>query len=355
MGDIYAAATDPARWYPMLDRLRTTFDARAAGLRFQGASFHQVWTGLEPDFEAAYVQHYWQTDPWVDVSARCAVGEALASDALLTRTDLMRSEFYAGMCVPFELDDLLGGVIARSEAELVTIGIMKQARGQPFDVESTRELKTLLPHFQRAIAISRRLAAAQSDGEFAWHLIDKLPHSVLIVGGNGRVARTNRAAEQLFGDGLALDLGRLTAVLAPAPLRQQVDAALAGAITASPVAVAIPRPSGRPSYRATVMPIGEHDALLDGIAPPAALVVIVDPAATVDEPSWLLAERFGLTEAETRIAMLVGHGASPREAAALFGVADDTVRFQLRQIYAKTGTTTQAGLTRLLAIVGFER
>jgi DNA-binding CsgD family transcriptional regulator len=57
---------------------------------------------------------------------------------------------------------------------------------------------------------------------------------------------------------------------------------------------------------------------------------------------------FGLTRAEARLACAIAEGRSPAEAAALFGRKLTTVRSQLRQVFAKTGTSRQAELVALL-------
>lgn len=58
---------------------------------------------------------------------------------------------------------------------------------------------------------------------------------------------------------------------------------------------------------------------------------------------------YGLTPAEARVAAQVGRGKAPKEAAAAFGTSWNTVRSQLRRVYAKTTTSGQPELARLVA------
>jgi DNA-binding CsgD family transcriptional regulator len=58
--------------------------------------------------------------------------------------------------------------------------------------------------------------------------------------------------------------------------------------------------------------------------------------------------RYGLTPAERRVAVLIGAGHSPREIAAQLGISFHTVRAHLRSTYAKTGVKRQTALARLL-------
>lgn len=63
-----------------------------------------------------------------------------------------------------------------------------------------------------------------------------------------------------------------------------------------------------------------------------------------------IAQRFadwGLTAAESDVALFALKGCDAAEIAALRGAAQGTVRAQLSQVYAKAGVTSQAGLVSL--------
>lgn len=61
-----------------------------------------------------------------------------------------------------------------------------------------------------------------------------------------------------------------------------------------------------------------------------------------------LRAEFGLTKAEARLAIALADGCSPAQAADRFDVKLTTVRSQLQQIFAKTGTSRQAELVAML-------
>lgn len=61
-----------------------------------------------------------------------------------------------------------------------------------------------------------------------------------------------------------------------------------------------------------------------------------------------LRAQFGLTKAEARLAAALADGCSPAQAASEFDVKLTTIRSQLQQIFAKTGTSRQAELVALL-------
>jgi DNA-binding CsgD family transcriptional regulator len=61
-----------------------------------------------------------------------------------------------------------------------------------------------------------------------------------------------------------------------------------------------------------------------------------------------LRELYGLTEAETQLVELLCQGSSLDEAALARGVTMNTARSQLKQVFAKTHTTRQSELVRLV-------
>jgi DNA-binding CsgD family transcriptional regulator len=67
---------------------------------------------------------------------------------------------------------------------------------------------------------------------------------------------------------------------------------------------------------------------------------------------FVLHQLFGLTAAETRIAIELVRGRGIKEIAAALHVAEGTIRTQLKSILAKTDTHRQADLVGLLARMG---
>jgi DNA-binding CsgD family transcriptional regulator len=66
-----------------------------------------------------------------------------------------------------------------------------------------------------------------------------------------------------------------------------------------------------------------------------------------------LRSQFGLTKAEARLALSLAAGASLPSMAKAFDVKLTTVRSQLQQVFAKTGTSRQAELVAVLLSHGY--
>ena len=78
------------------------------------------------------------------------------------------------------------------------------------------------------------------------------------------------------------------------------------------------------------------------------VVCITDLEAGVNLPEQRLRDLFGLSPAETRVALALFEGLDPRHAAERLGVSFYTVRGHLVRIFDKTGTHGQADLARLM-------
>jgi DNA-binding CsgD family transcriptional regulator len=80
-----------------------------------------------------------------------------------------------------------------------------------------------------------------------------------------------------------------------------------------------------------------------------AILVLNDLAREQRPELVLLKQLFDFTAAEARLARLIASGVSPEQAAETIGVVRETVRNQLKSIFAKTGTHRQSELVALLS------
>lgn len=84
------------------------------------------------------------------------------------------------------------------------------------------------------------------------------------------------------------------------------------------------------------------------LAASGAVVVVRDLYGPARNTSAVHLLALGLTPAEARVAMHIGAGGSPSQVARLCKVSNDTVRTQLRAIFAKLGVTRQSELAVLV-------
>jgi PAS domain-containing protein len=182
--------------------------------------------------------------------------------------------------------------------------------------------------------------------------LDQLAAAVIVADCDGRLIEMNRAAERILerADGLTIGNGKLGAlhVFDNARLEAFIAAAAAEQKTAGAIGrMRIRRHVGRTPYVLTVAPLGADLAVYGR---PLAVIVLADP----DEGSPSerdLVEFFGLSPAESRLAVALLAGKKLGELAIDFGVQITTLRTQLSSILRKTGVTRQIDLIRLLSSI----
>jgi len=87
---------------------------------------------------------------------------------------------------------------------------------------------------------------------------------------------------------------------------------------------------------------------MPGMESQTVLVAIHDHQGTPRAMPALLRELYSLTPAETRLAALLTQGVGLPDACAQLGIKRETSRTQLKSIFSKTRTSTQAQLAHLL-------
>ena len=102
---------------------------------------------------------------------------------------------------------------------------------------------------------------------------------------------------------------------------------------------------GAPRLRVLVTPVARRQVLL-GPEGAAACIFVTDPARFPVPSSGHVQHVFGLTAAETRVAMAMLDGKTVEMLADELCISRNTARTHLQRLFAKTGTTRQADLIR---------
>lgn len=160
-------------------------------------------------------------------------------------------------------------------------------------------------------------------------LLQRLGCGGVVIGGAGKVAVRNTVAASLIGD---------RAAQLPEDLRRAVND-----LTRSPVKVGWMRRDRDSALVLHLVPLSRTTGT------EATLLVLIDPAQPVKLDEGVVRSLFGLTKAETDLAVRLARGQRVQAIARARGVTLGTVRTQLRTIFAKTRTKSQAGLVLLLA------
>jgi DNA-binding CsgD family transcriptional regulator len=173
----------------------------------------------------------------------------------------------------------------------------------------------------------------------------------LLIGADGCVIGLNGEARRQVGREIALGQGRIAAMHRPA--NAELQRLVAGALSAenepprtSRGAILLPRANARPLMAHVISIAGAGG---DCAQRAKAMVVLVDLDQRPEPAESVLREAFGLTPAETRIAIDFARGRDLQEIADDQKVSVGTVRKHFKAILAKTNTNRQAELVILLS------
>lgn len=185
----------------------------------------------------------------------------------------------------------------------------------------------------------------------ALRALDQLCAGVIVTDDTGLIIEMNRAANAIIQleDGLLVREGHLCArrVFESTKVARLIAGATEELSRLAGGRMVIGRSNGLPPYTLGVMPL--HTAPIDDRR--FAMIIVVDPARYVPTETDL-ADLFGLSPAEARVAAALMTGKSLANIAAASGVQITTVRTQLRSILRKVGVKRQFDLVRLLSSTG---
>ena len=354
ISNVYDAALVPDLWPAALQSIMDTVGAVGAGYGVFGKQTGRMeWlseTGALVDAEPDFLRYYHALDPYRPMLDAAPSGTWMWVSQCLPAPELRRNEWYNDYLLKIGVDDGLGVRLFESASHSVIFGISHGVGRAPFAEADVAALRGLLEPLAKAARLHTELHSLGWRSSVALRALDQLAAGVIVTDGEGRVIELNRAAERIVrrGDGLTMRNGRLDAagVLESEKLAQLIAAAAPRNAPAME-RMRIRRQGGRPAYILTVAPLGAELAVNERAL---AMILVADPDAL--SPSERdLAQLFGLSPAESRLAAALMTGKKLSEIAIASGVRITTLRTQLSSILQKVGVERQADLVRVLASV----
>lgn len=240
-------------------------------------------------------------------------------------------------------------VIERNESLVIAAALVlpRSKRWKPR--ESDRGLlERIAPHLVNGRRLHLRLEQRSRDAEALLAAANHLVLAMLFVDENGRVSYANKSAAELLGVTSGFADAETLASKLPDERTRAWRRLLKSEQGGAPNALVYAHPEdGRPlQVIGTPFAWGDQEGLSASRFTRA--VFICDPRRRAGDPIPVLHDLYGLTQSETRLALLLLADCSVEEAARLLGIALATARGVLKTIFAKTGTNRQASLVRLL-------
>lgn len=348
----YACVLERSTWSDLLGRVSEACGRQRGILLMwdaqqpyaQIALFHQN----EASAAEAYSRHFYRLDPTGPAMEHRDRGVWYHDYLELGPERMSRSPYYQEFKRPHGMRGVSCLKLQHDENHSAYLSLLTNQDARDPHADQKRMLDRITPHLVRAAQMANVVEGLKLQLQTRQLLQEQHATPLWLVNGEGRVLFCNTAAEQRLGEPgspLRQRNDRLSLNLPGMELLTLMRQACGRAGPARPAWMRLP---GAEPVQLLVTPV-KAEARFNLIhQQPLALVALLDarPRAA------LLAELFQFTPAENRLAELMVRGQSPEECARRLGVSINTVRSQLRALFAKTGTQKQAELVGMLARLG---
>lgn len=349
---IYSAPGDPARWMELMVALAAQFRAEGAHIiqlnpntRYQLAAS----TGVPEDGLRSYESYYGALDPWGIVGRqKFQEGVVWWGEDWVPHQAMLQTEFYNDFGKKFAIFHEVGACLLKDGPNVAAITFHRSQKFTAFDEPDMRLLGLIVPHLQRALRLHSKMIDLQTANDTLSGAFDSVPIGIVLLGKNG-ILNVNKAATEICRNSKSLYLTqegiRASVSRVDERLRKIIRSAMDPAQDNNGGgSVCIASESGNPVVVvASPVPSG------DWPCETGVVVFLTDRNHSSDASAEILRTAFGLTPAEVRLASMLAKGLSPTEVADELTVSLNTIRTQLKAIFAKTNTSRQSQLATLLA------
>ncbi len=343
---VYQAAALPELWPDALERLSRLAGGAAGSLVAYSASGN-VGHISSQGYRAAYDDYLVNGTQFENVRPRRVLERNhagfLADHDVCTLEELEEDVLYNRFLRPHGLQWTAGTVVVSPSGDMLVIDVANARGSDPFTREGLDRLDLVRPHLARAALLASRLGLRAANDMTA--ALGMLGLPAMAVSQTGKIVAMNELAERLDDRFVvqASDKLALRAASANDLLQSGLQQSLASGTVRS-----IPLAADRVTKAAIIHVVPIRGAARDIFASATAIVLVTTvadkPLISVD----LIMGLFDLTPAESRVARSLASGYSIEQTAVEHNVSTNTVRNQLRSVFAKTGMARQAELVGLL-------
>ncbi|WP_455279573.1 helix-turn-helix transcriptional regulator [Cupriavidus necator] len=316
-----------------------------------------------PEEVAAYHEYYEAIDPALPFAPRMSVGSWYIDSRELGAHTMRHSPFYGEFFRQFRLSSLMACLVERKPHYEVFLSLQRAQGRDHYSPEDARALDWAIPHVRHAMALRDRTHQVSALAHASTQMMERLPFGVIVFRDDGKALMANSVGEAWVRRLLpAVSIETSAAALASGLLRQdewRLSRPFAEALRAAcdpanmqPAQALRAVDGGGRQAQVILIPLPPAHHLAMDWQRPSVMVAIHEPGiAPVTLPA-VLRDLYGLTPAETRLAMQLTSGIGLPEACELIGIRRETGRTQLKAIFTKTATGTQAQLAHLLTRLG---
>lgn len=364
--DLYQCPTDSSRWPMMLDRVCDTMQARSAVIQLLVNDDHRPyarWMVRDTHSEAVRALHdrYFADE----VNPRLRIPDLSVWKKLpdiVRDTDLFEVDdpIYADLqqrLAAVQLGFFTSVRIPISEHETLALILHRDSQARKgFTGRDENFALTLMPHLRQAIQLTSTLQQRTDHVDQLNQALNQVRTALLLCSADGSVHWMNHAAQHILTqrDCLRVVDHRLKATHAQEnmQLRRMIADAAGTPVNDAPSVQRLLVLHGTQASHSELQ-VRAQSLESTNISTPFAfpscwnkpvLLMFSDPGTHPSLPAGLLGTLFTLSPAEARLAAALCQGLSTNEYAHQQDLSVGTVRFQLKQIMAKTRVSRQSQL-----------
>ncbi|WP_353642479.1 helix-turn-helix transcriptional regulator [Mesorhizobium sp. WSM2239] len=346
MDAIYGTVFGEATWHDFLDKLsRILPDGRSTlfyhdSRRSKGA--FNLNSGFDADAVARYGEYYSSINPWMPAAAVRKVGVGVVAEQMFPRDRLVKTEFYNDFWSKNGGESAVGVTIVREEGRSFLLSTLTSCPDPEANRHAADTLTRLAPHLRRAFRHFKSEPGQKTIAEIGGELFDAVDIGMVVVGDSGIIKSISPAGQRIIDTGHCLRanlLGKINVCQERANhvLSQMLDRSYQGPRVASCMVDA---------YKLTFIQVAK-DPLSFYFQGPTIVVLIEHGSTSQRMNGEYFSKAYGLTAAETRALAGIMAGKSVDEIADAAALSRETIRSQMKSLYAKTGTKGQLDLLRL--------
>jgi len=352
LDQLYQTPSDNSRWSRFLESLVDACESRSARLlvldRTGREVLHSTKVNIDDHEHRDYVDYYVNRCPWRPEMVKKPPGRFYSSyyDCSCPQDEFYRSEFFNDWARHLDIEHGLSSTLYTDSRYTVQLLIQRTGGQGPFDRHLAQQLdRYLAPHLRQALHLGRTAAMEKHSNLSALKAAERSFMPFLLVDALGhspyQCSRALTLLDQL--PGIALEQGQLQFRVPRqrALFFQALKATLNGPEHSQKTLI-FPLEGRHTPVRLLLTPLlpgYPSDSLWPESA--VAAVYLQDPAMHLDVDHELLAQLFGLTQAEAKVAARIALGADPKGLAERHQVSVHTIRAQLKSVMHKMGVCRQ--------------
>lgn len=374
IGAIYEAASEPARWGPIVRQIKVATNSHFAKLWFGDPNYNALEFATRPsdflafehpelslsdlgDLVRSFPDPSSFTEPYAKAVRRnrAPLGQVINGHELVPIDEFRRSEWFHFMGKPFGMVHTIGAIIEPQTGRVGGFTFYRRDDEPNYGRGAQRLLDMLVPHVRRSLNLYGQLRMQNVKTSILQSSIDTLGRAIVLIGETGKVIFFNAAAERLLKrcPDLAVRRDRLRAKFhADTTELEQLIRRVTGANGRRPTggAVAIHRTSGGLPLQVIGAPVSaDNRTVLTSSGQAVAILAIHDPNGQTSIPQEIVATLFGLTPMEGSLLVALSEGQTLRQYSDDHRVTYNTARTHLRSVFAKTNASKQSDLVRLMS------